>query len=255
MIYPGIRSEVGSALRTAHDRVTTVRGLKAQIAALFAAGEAGLDWSEIRPWTVWQDVAGTVAGVVGQPVRRILDKSGRGRHATQSGATAAPTLQLDSSGRYYLQCDGVDDGFGCAVSGWTPSMLIAAAIRADTTASHLLFSNASSGTMWAGVSQAGSSSAYLDTTLGNAGQKLYIDGVEVLPTTRGALNTAIGSGVAHVEDVWPLPMAGFTAFNISQYSGLFFPGRFYGAIATVYSDVATASLVRKYLGQKAGLSL
>lgn len=229
--------------------------LDAQIAALFAAGEEGLDWSDIRPATVWQDAAGTVPGVLGQPVFRLDDKSGRGHHALQATAGSRTVLQQDAGGRYYLQCNGTSQGFGCAISGWSGTMLLSAAIRADTTASHLLFSNATSGTLWTGVSQSGSASSYMDGSITNIGQKLYLDGTEVLPTTRGALNTAIGSGVAHVEEIWPLPMSNFTGFNFSQYSALFFPGRFYGAIATVYSNAQTAALVRKYLGLKAGLSL
>lgn len=74
---------------------------------LFAANEQGAwyDPSDFR--TLYQDAAGTTpVTVVGQPVGRINDKSGRGNHATQATAGNRPVLRQDSSGRYYLEFDG-----------------------------------------------------------------------------------------------------------------------------------------------------
>lgn len=61
--------------------------------SLFAANEPGvwLDPSDFS--TMFQDAAGTVpVTAVEQPVGRILDKSGRGFHATQTTATSRPVL-------------------------------------------------------------------------------------------------------------------------------------------------------------------
>jgi len=81
------------------------------VASLFANGEQGGWYDPSDLSTLFQDAAGTIpVTVVGQPVGRILDKSGRGNHATQSTATGRPVLQQDASGRYYLLFDGVDDG-------------------------------------------------------------------------------------------------------------------------------------------------
>ena len=79
--------------------------------SLFSAGEQGiwLDPSDFS--TLFQDAAGTTpVTAVGQPVGKILDKSGRGNHATQSTGASRPTLQQDSNGLYYLSFDGTDDG-------------------------------------------------------------------------------------------------------------------------------------------------
>jgi len=79
--------------------------------SLFASGEQGiwLDPSDFS--TLFQDSAGTTpVTAVGQPVGKILDKSGRGNHATQSTGASRPTLQQDSNGLYYLSFDGTDDG-------------------------------------------------------------------------------------------------------------------------------------------------
>jgi ribosomal protein S11 len=87
----------------------TIRGFNPR--SLFASGEQGiwLDPSDFS--TLFQDAAGTTpVTAVGQPVGKILDKSGRGNHATQSTGASRPTLQQDSNGLYYLSFDGTDDG-------------------------------------------------------------------------------------------------------------------------------------------------
>lgn len=78
--------------------------------SLFAAGEQGVWYDPSDLSTLFQDAAGTIpVTAAGQPVGKMLDKSGRGNHATQATATSRPILQA-SSGKWYLSFDGVDDG-------------------------------------------------------------------------------------------------------------------------------------------------
>ena len=75
--------------------------------SLFSAGEQGiwLDPSDFS--TLFQDAAGTTpVTAVGQPVGKILDKSGRGNHATQSTSSKRPVLP---SAGYRLRSDFTDD--------------------------------------------------------------------------------------------------------------------------------------------------
>lgn len=77
---------------------------------LFSAGEKGAWYDPSDLSTLFQDAAGTIpVTAAGQPVGRIMDKSGRGNHATQATATSRPLLQT-SGGKWYLDFDGVDDG-------------------------------------------------------------------------------------------------------------------------------------------------
>ena len=75
-----------------------VRGLRltdlaAAIRALFAANEQGVWYDPSDLTTLYQDAAGTTpVTAVEQPVGRILDKSGRGNHATQTTSTSRPVL-------------------------------------------------------------------------------------------------------------------------------------------------------------------
>lgn len=64
-----------------------------EIAALFAAGEQGSWFDPSDMSTLFQDAAGTIpVTALEQPVGRMLDKSGRGNHATQATAGARPVL-------------------------------------------------------------------------------------------------------------------------------------------------------------------
>lgn len=77
--------------------------------SLFSAGEQGAWYDPSDLSTLFQDAAGTIpVTAAGQPVGKMLDKSGRGNHATQATATARPVLQT-ASGLWYLAFDGVDD--------------------------------------------------------------------------------------------------------------------------------------------------
>lgn len=74
---------------------------------LYAAGEQGF-WYDLSDFsTLFQDSAGTTpVTAAGQPIGKILDKSGRGNHATQTTAGSRPTLQQDAHGRYFIQGNG-----------------------------------------------------------------------------------------------------------------------------------------------------
>ena len=63
------------------------------VAGMFGSGEQGAWYDPSDLSTLYQDAAGTIpVTAVGQPVGKILDKSGRGNHATQSTTTSRPTL-------------------------------------------------------------------------------------------------------------------------------------------------------------------
>lgn len=85
-------------------------------ARLFANGEQGGWWDPSDFSTQFQDSAGTTpVTAVGQPVGKVLDKSGRGNHRTQGTTSSRPTLRQDASGYFYWQYDGVDDSMSAAV--------------------------------------------------------------------------------------------------------------------------------------------
>lgn len=81
-------------------------------ADLFVGGEQGAWYDPSDLSTMFQDSAGTAPVTAdGQPVGKILDKSGRGNHASQATAAARPLYKTDGT-YHWLQFDGVDDGIG-----------------------------------------------------------------------------------------------------------------------------------------------
>lgn len=76
---------------------------------LFAPGVQGAWYDISELTTLYQDSAGTIpVTAVGDPVGRVLDRSGEGHHLIQTTSTKRPLLGL-SNGKYYLDFDGVDD--------------------------------------------------------------------------------------------------------------------------------------------------
>lgn len=106
--------------------------LAAQIAALFAAGEQGA-WYDPSDWsTLFQDSAGTLpVTAVGQPVGKMLDKSGRGNHATQPTAINRPVVQQDGTGKYYLAFNGTNSWMSTGSIDFTATdkMTVVAGVR------------------------------------------------------------------------------------------------------------------------------
>ena len=82
--------------------------------SLFAASEVGAWYDPSDISTMFQDSAGTTPVTAdGQPVGKILDKSGRGNHATQATAASRPLYKTDGT-YHWLQFDGVDDSLSTA---------------------------------------------------------------------------------------------------------------------------------------------
>lgn len=78
-------------------------------AELFALGELGMWFDPSDLSSMFQDAAGTIpVTAANQQVGKILDKSGRGNHATQSTGASRPILR-NSGAIWFLEFDGVND--------------------------------------------------------------------------------------------------------------------------------------------------
>jgi hypothetical protein len=111
-------------------------------ASLFANGEVGVWYDPSDITTLFQDSAGTIpVTAAGQSVRRMLDKSGRGNHATQAVLAQAPTYQIDGNGFPYLLFDGVDDGMVTSAINFTvtDAVTIWAGLRKQSDAARACF--------------------------------------------------------------------------------------------------------------------
>ena len=81
---------------------------------LFGPAVPGGWYDPSDPTSVFADISGTQVAAIGESVARLNDKSGNGLHAIQTISAARPILRKDSSGRRYLDFDGVDDRLSSA---------------------------------------------------------------------------------------------------------------------------------------------
>jgi len=159
-------------------------------ANLFTAGEQGAWYDPSDFSTMFQDSAGTTpVTAVGQPVGKILDKSGRNNHATQATAASRPVLRQDANSKYYLEFDGVDDSLATANINW------GTANKSTVTVGQTLTSASPRGASWeCGASNPGSFRSFYNlasaslTCRGNSGGMLISN----------AAATVTGNGVASV---------------------------------------------------------
>lgn len=103
--------------------------LEARVAALMASF-AGAAKAWYDPWdiaTLFQDSAGTTpTAAAGDPIGRIMDKSGAGNHATQATTTSRPLWQTT-----YAAFDGTDDSWATPNIDFTSTdkLTVIAAVR------------------------------------------------------------------------------------------------------------------------------
>ena len=205
--------------------------------SLFASGEQGiwLDPSDFS--TLFQDAAGTTpVTAVGQPVGKILDKSGRGNHATQTTAASRPTLQQDSNGLYYLSFDGTDDSMA------TPS---------------INFTGTDKMTVWAGVrklSDAGAGGVVeLSATIG-ANNGAFI----MLAPASAAANAQYGSKGTIVSYATPSGLTSPLTFVMCGQSNIAAPSvsaRINGVVAAsnaLSQGTGTYGNYPLYIGRRGG---
>jgi len=123
---------IGLGLSITQLAVRQLRGASFSPLSLFAAGEQGFWYDPSDFSTMFQDSAGSIpATAVGQPVGLILDKSGRGNHASQPTAINRPILRQDAGGKYYLEFNGVNMSLSTATIDFTGTdkMTVFAGVR------------------------------------------------------------------------------------------------------------------------------
>lgn len=147
---------------------------------LFRSGEQGLWFLPADFSTMFQDAAGAApVTAVEQPVGRILDKSGRGNHATQADAAKKPKLSARknllvgteslTSGWSLVRCARAGDLYTVDANGYayatqtavTASKTVSAKLKAGTAGIVTIATNGGSG----------EDIAYFNLTTGTVGAK------------------------------------------------------------------------------------
>jgi hypothetical protein len=199
--------------------------------SLFANSEQGVWYDPSDMATLFQDAAGTTpVTAVEQPVGLILDKSGRGNHASQSTSTARPVL----SARYNLltRTEEFDDA-AWSKSSVTVTANAFAAPDGTTTADKVISNNANTAHyIFQSVTKAASNVSYraqvrikaagynygvfavYGSSINNQAQSGgfdLINGTIAGPTIAGSGFTALSSSIESIGDGWFLVTLDFTS--------------------------------------------
>lgn len=266
-----IGSAIGSSIGPAIGSALAGGGVAAwSPLSLFAAGEKGVWFDPSDFSTMWQDTAGTTpVTAVGQSVARIDDKSGNGKHATQSTPGKRPILQ-SSGGLYYLDFDGTDDALATAAIDFTATdkMTVVAGVTKDADAGEAnIFCFGSSGALDGTFSLKGPGSAsdnYAIATRGTSGVSNLVTGYAA-PTTNvvtGAANISAQSQSIRVDADLSTFSASIGTGNFSSQIGYvgargttaYLNGRIYQLIVRGAETVDVTD-VEAYVATKTGVTL
>jgi hypothetical protein len=214
-------------------------------ATLFANGEVGA-WYEPRDiTTLFQDAAGTIPVTAdGQPVGKMLDKSGNGYHATESVASKRPTFR-DVGGVQWLEFDGVDDSLNLGSFLLTSDSVLSTAF---TSTGYIALAGDTGGGRFIGLGRDRGSE---NTTSTNnvSSPTVLLDGVAFSNKTQTELfNAASGNG-SHVYSVG----GDYTQWSNSAFIGksndetMHHEGAIYGIIIYEGETTQKTQDVSKYL--------
>jgi hypothetical protein len=253
---------------------------------LFTDNEQGAWYDPSDITTLFQDDAGTTpVTAAGQSVGRMLDKSGRGNHATQANVAQRPLYDIDGNGNPYLLFDGSDDGMatGNIVPGTDKAQVFAGARKLSDTGVGVIANNGNPFTTQSTVAL-GASTALGDasrrTWFGNtrgtgAAQSLRSTGIFAAPDTAvlsGLYDNAgavIGDAIKVRRNGVEGPYVGATLaggtgnyatapINIGFYSpGSPFNGRIYGVIVRFGANLSTEQIqqTEAWIAERTGVTI
>jgi hypothetical protein len=218
-------------------------------ASIFAGGAKGAWYDPSDITSLFQDGAGTTpVAASGDPLGRMLDKSGRSNRVSQATAAARPTYTV-GGGFSYFASDGVDDGLtsaAFAAGTFTADMDMFVAVRRTSAASGILFYDGVSEFIGCYVNGSGAATG---TT---AGYTIAVDGTPITDT-RDALFDLLGTWA--VVEVRNVNMSAWAQLGIGVYPGFPIAADIAGVVLCPAQDATTRADIRRYLGAKVGLSL
>ena len=256
--------------------ITSLTGGLFSPQSIFTTGVNGAWYDPSDFSTLFQDAAGTTpVTAVGQPVGRILDKSGLGNHAYNPSGNSAnfPVLQQDGTGRYYLSFNGVNQWLQTNSIDFTygDKMFVAAGVRKLSDAATGMLTelsvnlNANAGSFYVLAPNTSGANTYAFVTNGTAQAPTIGTGYGA-PITN--VFAAVGniSGPNAVMRVNGTQVAQSTASqgtgNYGNYplyigaragSSLWFNGRLYGlVVAGKQASAGEITSCERYLNQRTG---
>lgn len=225
--------------------------------SIFSGGAAGmwLDPSDIS--TGFQDSAGTTPQTAtGQPTGKRNDKSGNANNVLQATAAARPTYYL-TSGVASDYFDALDDG--CATAAFaagtlTNNMDCFIAVNRASSAKGILFSDTVPSDFYFGNFDS-TPPGFTAVDFGaGASSTYYVNGV-LVTKTRQALAAAMTVGSWVIVEARNLDLSAWTVLKLSLYSAWQINADLGGVILCPAQSDTNRANIRRWLGNKVGLSL
>lgn len=218
------------------------------VKSIFANNEQGFFYDPNDLSTMFQDSAGTVPVTgVGQPVGRVLDKSGRNNHAYQTTSASRPILRKNAiTGAYYLEFDGADDSLQTSNINFTATdevSLFAGVRKLSDAAAAVVFELSVS---W--LDNAGS--FVMHTPYTHGGSNFYSG-------ARGTATAAIAlaSTITGSEYAAPVSTVVSAKHDISGDYSMMIVNGVNGGVATADKGTGNYGNYPLYIGRRAGTSL
>ena len=233
--------------------------------SLFLSGEQGVWYDPSYINTLFQDAAGTTpVTATGQPVGRVLDKSGRSNHATQPTAASRLLFNIDTV-QAKLTGDGIDDNIASSaavpwLTGEGVSAFFAVAYKRDSGVGYVVHCD---GGVFALAGQAFSLLANAEGS-----DIVVVGGVSIpIPTSTAitvisiAFNKTTGAGLLSVNGAAETNVSVGTFSQtikqmriFSREGGAYFNGSVYGVVSVAgIPPLSTRQAVVGYLQSRAGV--
>jgi len=203
--------------------------------------------------TLFQDSAGTIpVTAAGQPVGRVNDKSGRGRHMLQATAAARPIYTLDG-GVGSLQFDGVDDAMSNADGAFLPATADVFVALNNNNADNI-WTTLQYASSFMGVAQSGNTGESPSGGVGGAVD--FVNGVAVVPGSRGQFHTDMGSAIGKVWEVQGANLGSWSNLLLNSPGSTFaFTGRMHSVFVSATLTDANRQKMRTYMATRAGITI
>jgi hypothetical protein len=205
---------------------------------------------------LFQDSAATTPAVVDQPLGRVSDKSGSGKHIVQATTAAKPVYRL-TGGKGGWENDGVDDFLATAAGlTWPASVdvFIVMSNAIDDQAFTIAQNSSGGGADYIAIGAIGSAVGG-ESDMGGGAVPQYVPTYvnNVVRATRGDVYTATAGGAAKVVELRGVPFANYAQIYFGFTSGMFV-GRFHEVLICPAQSDAARTQYRDYLTAKWGVA-
>jgi hypothetical protein len=230
------------------------------IGGLFANGEQGAWYDPSDFSTLYQDSAGTTpVTAVGQPVGKMLDKSGRGNHATQPTAINRPVIQIDGNGKHYLAFNGTNSWMSTGNFGLVQPTVMHIGLLASSVTTFVVDGlTLNSGSVIPALESSGNTTRlYGGSGDAYSAQALTLSIPHIITTTQNGNNSFVRldkvEGTHYTGAGMTSAMGGLTIGVGGNGTSLFFNGNIYSLIVRgALSSNAQISSAETYANSKTG---